>query len=130
MLGSINPLGERGRGSRWTVTISWYVAGATLAGATLGGVLASIGTAVTSAVDLSADAAVAFLAVVICAAVAADLGLLGSVASRPRRQVNDDWLCRYRGWVYGLGFGFQLGLGFATVVSTGALYATFAAAFL
>src|SRR5205823_890657 len=40
-----------------------------------------------------------------------------------RRQVNEDWLGRYRGWLYGAGFGFQLGLGVATIVTTFTLYA-------
>ena len=40
-----------------------------------------------------------------------------------RRQVNEDWLGRYRGWVYGAGFGAQLGVGVATIVTTAAVYA-------
>ena len=36
MLGSITPLGERGRGSRWWVTVTAYVLGSTLAGVALG----------------------------------------------------------------------------------------------
>ena len=42
----------------------------------------------------------------------------------PRRQVNERWLDDYRGWVYGLGFGAQLGLGVTTVVTSAATYAT------
>ncbi|MDQ1396587.1 MAG: hypothetical protein QOG64_1846, partial [Acidimicrobiaceae bacterium] len=38
------------------------------------------------------------------------------------RQVNEDWLQRYRGWVYGSGFGFQLGTGVLTVVTTAMIY--------
>ena len=34
----------------------------------------------------------------------------------PRRQVDERWLDRYRGWVYGVGYGSQLGLGIVTVV--------------
>jgi hypothetical protein len=41
---------------------------------------------------------------------------------RPRRQVNEDWLGRYRGWVYGGGFGFQLGAGAATIVTAATVY--------
>ena len=44
--------------------------------------------------------------------------------------MNEDWLHRYRGWVYGIGFGFQLGLGVATIVTAAAVYATLLAAFL
>jgi hypothetical protein len=48
----------------------------------------------------------------------------------PRRQVDPGWLDRYRGWVYGLGYGAQLGLGVTTVVTSAATYAALAAAFL
>jgi hypothetical protein len=47
-----------------------------------------------------------------------------------RRQVNEEWLYRYRGWVYGIGFGFQLGLGVATIVTSSAVYVTLLGAFL
>lgn len=46
------------------------------------------------------------------------------------RQVNEDWMATYRGWVYGAGFGFQLGLGLVTFITSGAVYVTFAMAFL
>ena len=59
-----------------------------------------------------------------------DLRLLGLRLPTLRRQVNEDWLTRYRGWVYGVSFGFQLGLGVVTIVTTSAVYLTFAAAFL
>jgi hypothetical protein len=38
------------------------------------------------------------------------------------RQVNEQWLYQYRGWYYGLGFGFQLGLGVVTIVTTSVIY--------
>ena len=44
-----------------------------------------------------------------------------------RRQVNEDWLTEYRGWVYGVGFGAQLGLGVVTIVTTASVYLTWAA---
>jgi hypothetical protein len=37
------------------------------------------------------------------------------------------WLHRYRGWVYGVGFGGQLGVGVWTIVATPAVYVTLAA---
>jgi sulfite exporter TauE/SafE len=40
--------------------------------------------------------------------------------------VNDEWLHRYRGWVCGAGFGFQLGLGVVTVVTSATVYLTLA----
>ena len=43
-----------------------------------------------------------------------------------RRQVNENWLSKYRGWVYGWGFGFQLGTGVATIVTTALVYSMMA----
>ena len=70
------------------------------------------------------------VAIVALAAVAADLSLGGLRLLTVRRQVNEDWLTAYRGWVYGLGFGFQLGLGVVTIVTTAAVYAAVADAVL
>jgi hypothetical protein len=44
--------------------------------------------------------------------------------------VNERWLDEFRGWVYGLGFGAQLGLGLTTVVTSAATYAALLAAIL
>ncbi|MDQ6777917.1 MAG: hypothetical protein M3071_17290, partial [Actinomycetota bacterium] len=46
----------------------------------------------------------------------------------PRRQVNEDWLRAFRGWVYGVGYGAQLGFGLSTVVGSAALYVAVVAA--
>jgi hypothetical protein len=46
----------------------------------------------------------------------------------PRRQVDESWLDRYRGWVYGAGFGFQLGTGVVTIVTASAVYVVIGAA--
>ena len=63
------------------------------------------------------------LAVVVCAlGLALDLHVGGLRVPTVHRQVNQDWLARYRGWVYGGGFGFQLGLGVVTIVTTSTIY--------
>ena len=122
MLTSITPLGERGRGNCWAVTMTAYAAGSLLGGATTGLVLGAAGS-------LLPVLPVLLLAGVVCVAAAvADLGpwrLPGG-----HRQVDEDWLTRYRGWVYGVGFGFQLGLGVVTVVTSAATYALLALAVL
>jgi hypothetical protein len=59
-----------------------------------------------------------------------DLGIGGLRLPSIHRQVNEDWLGRYRGWVVGVGFGAQLGVGVATIVTTSAVYATLATAVL
>lgn len=129
MLASIHPLGERARNMRWGVTAGAYVIGSTAAGATLGGLLGLVGKAAHALTGHQRLVAVVLVAA--CAgAVALDLGALGLRIPTLRRQVNEDWLNRYRGWVYGLAFGFQLGLGVVTIVTTATIYLAFTAAFL
>jgi hypothetical protein len=126
MLASITPLGERARGSRWGLTVAFYVASATLAGA-VAGALAGTGGELVWPDDGALDARAAVLAGALA------LGFLLDVGGRLptlRRQVNEDWLREYRGWVYGAGFGGQLGLGVTTIVTTSLVYATLLAAFL
>jgi len=125
MLGSITPLGERSRGRRWGITVTAFALAAVAAGAGLGAALGAAG----GFVAVSATARTELLGLVVAGAVVADV-VPGMHTPGPRRQVNESWLHRYRGWVYGAGFGLQLGLGVATIVSTAAVYATGAAAFL
>jgi hypothetical protein len=110
--------------------VLWYVAGSVAGGAGLGAVLATMGSYTWEPLGLSARVAIGALAIVVAVGVALDLGVLGARLPTVRRQVNEEWLHRYRGWVYGLGFGVQLGLGFSTVVAISAVYGAFAAAFL
>jgi hypothetical protein len=125
MLGSITPLGERSRGRRWGITVTAFALAAGAAGAALGAVLGAAG----GLVGISAPARMGLLGIAVAVAVVVDV-VPGLRAPGPRRQVNEAWLHRYRGWAYGAGFGLQLGLGVTTIVSTAAVYATGAAAFL
>jgi sulfite exporter TauE/SafE len=125
MLASITPLGERGRHSRWGITVTAYLLGATIAGAALGALAGELGAlAVPGSIDPGARLAV----VGALALVAAGLDARGDRVPGPRRQVNEDWLLAFRGWVYGVGYGAQLGLGITTVVSSAALYVAMVAA--
>ncbi len=126
MLSSITPLGERGRNNRWALTVSAYIAGSCFGGAALGGLLGSIGTLLPRA----PRAALGALAIATIAGLLAELG--GGRAHLPtnHRQVNERWLDEYRGWVYGMGYGFQLGLGVVTIVTSAATYLAFVAALL
>ena len=45
-----------------------------------------------------------------------DTGAFGDWLPLVRRQVDDAWLARYRSWVYGGGFGWQIGVGVATYI--------------
>lgn len=123
MLASITPLGERGRRSTWWVTVTAFVLGAAAAGAALGAVLGLVG----SMIGLTFHVRALALGVAVVGAIALDAR--GAVPG-PRRQVDERWLDRYRGWVYGVGFGAQLGIGVTTVVSSAATYVTLVAALL
>jgi hypothetical protein len=121
MLSTITPIGERGRNHRYYSTATWFVLGAVLGGATLGvgmGVLA-LGV---GALDLSATAALGASAVLAAITIASDLKLGGFRLPSHTRQVNESWLDQFRSWVYGGGFGWQIGVGLATYVTTAAVY--------
>jgi hypothetical protein len=125
MLASITPLGERGRHNRYPLTIAAFLIGAAAAGALGGLVLGALGALILSGLTSALRLAVLALAV----AVAIGLDARGDVPG-PRRQVNEQWLDRYRGWVYGVGFGAQLGIGVGTVITSAATYVALLAALL
>jgi hypothetical protein len=118
MLASIHPLGERARKRRWGVTVSAYVLGSTVAATLLGGALGGLGGMLALPALWTAAAVVLLCAL----GLAFDLHLGGLQLPTVHRQVDKDWLDRYRGWVVGVGFGFQLGLGVVTIVDTAAVY--------
>jgi hypothetical protein len=126
MLGSITPLGERGRGSRWWLTVTAYVAGSIAGGAAMGGVLGGVGTAVA----LPSAGRLLVLGAAALAGIAFDLHAGGLSFPTVHRQVDEGWRTRYRGWVWGLAFGFQLAVGVVTVVTTSTVYLTWLAATL
>jgi sulfite exporter TauE/SafE len=127
MLTSITPLGERGRMRRWGSTTAWYLLGTSLGGAAIGAVSGGLGAGL-AALDLPGTL------VLLIAAVACLVAALSDARGiRPlswRRQVDETWLGRYRGWVVGGGFGLQLGFGVVTIVSSASIYAAFVLAVL
>jgi hypothetical protein len=127
MLASITPLGERGRRSKWGITVTAFMIGATVAGAAFGAALGLLGGMALDG-TVSIRMRLVLLTGVLVAAVAIDLLL--DVVPGPRRQVNERWLDEFRGWVYGIGFGAQLGLGVTTIVTSAATYVAIAAAVL
>lgn len=127
MLASITPLGERGRNATWAITVAAFVIGATAAGVALGAVLGAIGSVVLPG-TVSTQTRLVVLAAAVASAIALDA--IPRAVPGPHRQVNEHWLDEYRGWVYGLGFGAQLGVGITTVVSSAGTYAAMAAALL
>jgi len=129
MLSTITPIGERGRNNRWAASAAWFIVGAVLGGATLGAGAALLAVGVQG-LDLSGDLRVGTFAILGVVTVASDLQLAGFRLPAHRRQVNETWLDQYRSWVYGGGFGWQIGVGLATYVTTAAVYLTIAGAAL
>ena len=121
MLASLTPYAEAGRGSRWRTTAGAFSIGAVLAGATGGVIWGGVGSLLPGG-----SWRVAAAAGVVATALIIDATPLRRRMPLTKRQVNEDWMTTFRGWVYGVGFGAQLGLGFITLVACAAIYATFA----
>jgi hypothetical protein len=121
MLSSISPLGERARNSRWWLTTAAYLLGSLAGGLAMGGLAALLGSALPASVHTSAWTLVV-VAVLMLVGLAFDLRGPQSLPSW-RRLVSVDWLTRYRGWVYGGGFGVQLGFGLVTIITSATTYA-------
>ena len=118
MLASITPLGQRGRGASWTRTVTSYVVASAAGGAIMGTALGYLGSVLPGVGSNTAILLIAALAVVTA---------LTDLRGRPpslRRQVDEAWLTRYRDWVCGVGFGFQLGFGAVTIATSASLYLT------
>jgi sulfite exporter TauE/SafE len=126
MLSSIHPLGERGRHNRWWLTVGAFTLGAVLAGSSVGAVLGLVGRVALGSIT-EADSLIAIAAVTLVAGI---LDMVRAVPPGPERQVNETWIGAYRGWVYGGGFGLQLGAGFLTYIVTWGVFAMFLAELL
>jgi hypothetical protein len=121
MMSSINPMSEQARGQRFGVTVTCYVAGSVV-GSVVPAVVAAAGALLVAGLDPATR---------VVGALAATAALVGSLSDSRLgswhlpvhpRQVDEDWLTRYRGWVYGFGFGVQIGAGFATYIMTAGVY--------
>ncbi len=121
MLASLTPVGERSRGFSWRVTATAYAIGAIAGGALTGLALGTAGSLLPGGLGWRGPALLGTLLV----ALTIDATPLRGRLLRARGQVNEDWMARYRGWVYGFGFGARLGVGFTTLVACAAVYAAF-----
>jgi hypothetical protein len=124
MLASINPLGERSRNRRWGATYVWYLAGSMGGGALMGVACGALGAGIEAIVPRGETASGVLVLLAGAAAVAFETRLFGLRLPTIRRQVNEDWIPRYRAWVYAGGFGFQLALGVVTIVTSATVYLT------
>jgi hypothetical protein len=123
MLATVTPLAERARGHRYRSTASWFVAGAVAGGACLGLAAALLALGVRAAGPGTPVVAALALAASLLAA-ASDARVCGFSLPVHHRQVNERWLDGFRPWVYGAGFGWQIGCGLATYIKTAAVYLT------
>lgn len=123
MLSTITPLGERGRGSSYRASAGWFMVGALAGGACLGVVLLGLAAAVAAS-GISGTAAAGLALAAALTAVASDSALVDFELPIHRRQVNELWLDRFRPWVYGAGFGWQIGTGYGTYIVGATLYLT------
>ena len=127
MLSSISPVGEAARQQRWALTVAAYVVGSAGAGTGAGALLGLRGSAGWGLVGgMPSDGSVLL--------VVAGLALAGLALDATtgvpsvHRQVDERWLRTYRGWVYGIGFGAQLGAGVVTIVPASIVWVMWATA--
>lgn len=129
MLSSITPMTEAGRGNRFRTTAGWFLLGSILGGLSMGS-LAALGAAGVALLEFDTTTTFALIAVAALLTAAIDFGIGGAKLPIFKRQVNDAWLRTYRSWVYGAGFGWQIGFGVATYIMTGGVFLTIAIAVL
>lgn len=129
MLTSISPFGKRAHASRWWLTTTAYVVSSALGGLALGLLAAALGSLVPDRWRWSA-AGFLFAAALLLVGLALDLRRGGAGPPSWRRQVDEAWIGRYRGWVLGVGFGAQLGFGLVTIVTSSTTYAVVVLALL
>jgi hypothetical protein len=130
MLASITPLGERGRSRRWSVSAPAYVVGSAAGGLAVGALAGGLGALLLAAVDVGTPARLVVLVAALVLGLLVELRVGGLRPPGPKRQVNEDWLEVYREWVYGAGFGLQLGAAVLTQVATAATWVMLLAAAL
>jgi hypothetical protein len=121
MLSTLNPVSERARGHRFWATSCWYVAGAVVGGAVLGGGCAVLAWGF-GRLDPAASLGWSLALVGAAAAVLSDVRLGGWSLPLHPRQVDERWVDRYRRWLYAAGYGVQIGSGFATYIMTAGVY--------
>lgn len=118
MLSSIHPFGERSRNNNFWLTAVAHVLGSAIGGVALGATIGVI--AWSTAFVWPAD----HVSRAVVLAAAAVFALIIEASGRERalptrtRQVDENWIQTYRGWVYGGGFGVELGFGISTIITT------------
>jgi sulfite exporter TauE/SafE len=129
MLASISPVGEASRHQRWTLTVVAYLLASTAGGLAVGAAVGAVGAGVSVVTGRPSSGAVLLVLGVLGLLTAAiDLRTPAMPLPSWQRQVDERWLTTYRGWVYGAGFGAQLGGAVFTRIPTATTYLWLAAA--
>jgi hypothetical protein len=121
MLATITPMAERARGHRYRSTALWFVTGAVVGGAMLG-LATAVVAELAGVVDTGPTTLAALAAIASVVAAASDARIGGFQLPVHHRQVNERWLDGFRPWVYGAGFGWQIGTGVVTYIKTADVY--------
>ena len=118
MLSSIHPFGERSRNNSFGHTAFAHIVGSALGGAALGVVAGAIGLAVTFALSPSQSVRTAIVLAATLVALFFEATRRERLLPTRSRQVDENWIQTYRGWVYGGGWGAELGFGISTIITT------------
>jgi hypothetical protein len=84
------------------------------------GLALSVPAVAVRAIGVRPTTSAAVIAIAAAVTTAADLGFVQT--PRIPRQVDESWFVQFRPWVYGTGYGWQIGVGLATYVMTNAVY--------
>ncbi|HWA65518.1 MAG TPA: hypothetical protein VG899_04010 [Mycobacteriales bacterium] len=129
MLSTLTPFGERARGHRYWSTAAWFVVGGILGGTCLG--LAGVTLSLLARwAEMGTTTVMTVCAISAVVTLSSDLRLVRLRLPSHPRQVDENWVNRFRPWVYATGFGWQIGTGFATYVMSAITYLMVVAAAL
>jgi len=118
MLSSIHPFGERSRNNTFRRTATAHVLGSLVGGSLLGLCAGLLGLVLGLVVDLSSTTRTIVIVVFSIFALGVEATSRERMLPTRARQVNENWIQNYRGWVYGGGFGAELGFGISTIITT------------
>ena len=118
MLSSIHPFGERSRSNSFSHTATAHIIGSGLGGAALSVLAGALGAVLTFLLAPSSTARTAIVLAATVGAFVIEATKRERILPTRSRQVNENWLQTYRGWVYGGGWGAELGFGISTIITT------------